>query len=357
MSLAVDIMKKYKSFSLDMKFDTGGQPTGLLGASGCGKSLTLKCIAGIETPDQGRIVLNGRVLYDSGKGINLLPRERHIGFMFQNYALFPNMTVGENIAIAIRDRKKRKPVTERMLEMFRLTGLYSSYPHQLSGGEQQRVALARILAYEPEMLMLDEPFSALDSFLKEQLQQELAEVLREFKGDILMVSHSRDELYHFCETIAVIYKGRILELGSKAGVFSNPEAVVTAKLTGCKNISRARKISDREVMALDWNISLRTDRQVEDDIRYVGIRAHNIRRALGPEEENLLKIGISGIYERPFENIVILYNGEYSPEDGRLWWIMPKQDWMEICREGKPGYISLPKEHILLLKDRKEYPV
>jgi len=363
MSLSINIIKKYKSFSLKINFCTDGKPTGLLGASGCGKSLTLRCIAGIETPDSGRIVLNDRVLYDSEQKINLPPRERNVGYMFQNYALFPNMTVGENIQIAVRNKKNKKEVTEQLLTMFRLTNRRDQYPHQLSGGEQQRVALARIMAYEPEMLMLDEPFSALDSFLKDQLQQELLELLKEYRGDILMVSHSRDELYRFCQNIAIVNKGRMIEFGAKAEVFTQPHNIITAKLTGCKNISKIKRISDYEVEALDWNIILQTGKFVEEDIRYVGIRAHNIKpvrelKIEGQNEaplvqayENVIKINMVGFSEGPFENSIIIRNSECSSEEGKLWWIVPKQTWKEQLHEQLPSHFSLPKESLLLLRE------
>ncbi len=350
MSLIVDISKKLKDFTLNINIDTGNIPTGLLGASGCGKSLTLKCIAGTATPDSGRIVLNDRVLYDSEKGINLPPQKRQVGLLFQNYALFPTMNVRENIGIAIKDKKNKDKVIDQMLEMFRIGSLRNRYPHQLSGGEQQRVAMARMMASGPEVMMFDEPFSALDSYLKDQLQQELLEVLKEFPGDVIMVSHSRDELYRFCKTIVVINHGQMIEIGDKEAVFGMPTDIATAKLTGCKNISRAKKVSEYKVEALDWNITLNTDRYVEDDISYVGIRAHNLKPVLDKQTENVLPVAISGFSEGPFENTIIINHG-YDNEDTRLWWIVSKQDWKERYQQKMPEQISLPKEHLLLLKN------
>ena len=174
MSLSVDIRKKLEGFTLDIAFRTENRVTGLLGASGSGKSMTLKCIAGIEQPDEGRIVLNERVLYDSEKGINLTPQKRRVGYLFQNYALFPNMTVETNIAVGLSGSKKEMEETVReMVLRFHLEGLEKRYPGELSGGQQQRVALARIMAYKPDVIMLDEPFSALDTWLREQLQMEV----------------------------------------------------------------------------------------------------------------------------------------------------------------------------------------
>ena len=170
MGLLVDIRKDFGPFRLNVNFEAGEGVTGLLGASGCGKSVTLRCIAGVERPDSGHIELNGRVLFDSKRRIDLSPQRRRVGCLFQNYALFPNMTVAANIAAGVRERGKRRAETERRMASFRLEECRGKYPRQLSGGQQQRAALARILASRPEALLLDEPFSALDSYLKGQIE-------------------------------------------------------------------------------------------------------------------------------------------------------------------------------------------
>lgn len=167
MKLDVQIKKILRDFVLNVEFSVRDEVFTLLGASGCGKSMTLKMIAGIETPDAGRIILNGRTLFDSAKKINLPPQARRVGYLFQNYALFPNMTVSENIlfaAVGTRDEKILR--LKENLTRFELDGLEKSYPHELSGGQAQRVAFARVLASHAEILLLDEPFSALDSHLK-----------------------------------------------------------------------------------------------------------------------------------------------------------------------------------------------
>ena len=196
MSLMVDIHKDLGRFRLDVSFETGGGVMGLLGASGCGKSMTLKCIAGIVTPDRGRIVLDGRTLFDSERHIDLPPQQRRVGYLFQHYALFPHMAVADNIAAGFRtrDRAERQRRSGELIRSLYLDGLEDKYPRQLSGGQQQRAALARILASDPEVLLLDEPFSALDSYLKWQVEGELAELLEGFAGPVLFVTHSRDEV-------------------------------------------------------------------------------------------------------------------------------------------------------------------
>lgn len=250
MSLSVHIRKKLGDFQLAVDLEHPGGITGLLGASGCGKSMTLKAIAGIEKPDEGRIVLDGRVLFDSEKKVNLKPQDRKVGYLFQNYALFPNMTVEKNILCGLsaeKDRGMRKKKMEDMLEKMDLSEQRKLYPAQLSGGQQQRTALARMLVSEPEVLLLDEPFSALDSYLRELLQIQVKDILAGYGKDVLLVSHSRDEVYYLCGRTAVMEKGRILKTDETKKLFADPGSRAGAMLTGCKNIAGARKIGEYEV--------------------------------------------------------------------------------------------------------------
>ena len=208
MSLLIDIEKRLGSFHLQVQLQAQDEVTALSGASGCGKSMTLKCIAGIVTPDRGRIVLNDRVLFDSAAHIDLPPQRRRMGYLFQNYALFPTMTVEKNILCAISGSKTEKGAAlSDAVRRFRLEGLEHHYPAQLSGGQQQRVALARILCAKPEAILLDEPFSALDSYLKWQLELELSDLLAAFRGPILWVTHDRGEVFRSCRQICVLDHG------------------------------------------------------------------------------------------------------------------------------------------------------
>lgn len=209
--LEVQIYKKLAEFDLDASFQVDDNILGLMGASGSGKSMTLKCIAGIETPDQGRIVLNGRVLFDSEKKINVPIQKRNVGYMFQSYALFPNMNVYENISVGLRARKVKDVdiVVQKVMQQFRVFELASRYPKQLSGGQRQRVALARLMAYEPDVLLLDEPFSALDEDLKEDLLQELKSELQISKP-VIFVSHDKEEVNYLCDLKYKIKQGEII---------------------------------------------------------------------------------------------------------------------------------------------------
>ena len=193
----ISAYKDWGSFTLDVKLHHRGGVLGILGASGCGKSKTLQCVAGIEKPDDGHISVGTRTLFDRKQGIDVPVAQRRVGYLFQHYALFPNMTVEENIRCGVRKvstKDEARKQVRSMMERMRLTGLEKQKPAELSGGQQQRVALARILVNEPDILLLDEPFSALDSYLKEQVITELKALLAEFPKDVILVTHSRDEL-------------------------------------------------------------------------------------------------------------------------------------------------------------------
>ena len=206
--------------------------------SGSGKSLLLRSLAGVESADEGKIVICGRTLLDTEQKICEKPQKRKVGYLFQNYALFPTMTVEENImaGLLVSPREKRQKAAQYM-EKFQLKGLEKRLPHELSGGQQQRAALARMMICEPEVLLLDEPFSALDVYLRDQLQREMMEFLKEYSGTVILVSHSRDEIYRMSEEMLVMDHGRIVGQGETKALFQNPRTKVTARLTGCKNIA------------------------------------------------------------------------------------------------------------------------
>lgn len=349
MALQVNIRKKFSGFELNVEFETKAGCMGILGASGCGKSMTLKCVAGIEKPDQGRIVLNGKVLFDSEKGINLPARERRTGYLFQNYALFPTMTVEENLFIVIPGKIRDKlPLVAEQLRRFQLEGLEKRYPSQLSGGQQQRVALARMLLYKPDIIMLDEPFSALDGFLKDTLQMEMLELIREYNGDVLMVSHSRDEIYKFCDHMMLLSEGKTILKGCTKDIFRRPERMEAAKLTGCKNISSIEKISDYELYACEWKIKLKTEEKIGDSVRYVGIRGHNLIPVQERSEENVMGIELAGFADTPFQRQYLFQNSD-DKTSSKIWWVQDKMDFEEGKIQNIPPFMKFPKEDLLLL--------
>lgn len=344
MALIVNIEKRLGAFCLKVNFEAEGGVLSLLGASGCGKSMTLKCIAGIEKPDRGRIVLNGRVLFDSEKKINLPPQKRSVGYLFQQCALFPNMTVSQNIRTGLRSKNNSEAVVRDMIRSMGLEGIEQKRPAQLSGGQQQRVALARILVNEPELLLLDEPFSALDSHLRFRLEQKVRDVIRSFGKPVLLVSHDRDEVYRLSDSVAIMREGCIETIGGKADVFANPTTRNGAILTGCKNISPLKKLGERRILALSWDMELETDTDV-GDAQYVGIRMHSV--SLGGEK-NSFPCRVDEVIENPFSYTVML-RSENHPDGDRIGWETEKKVWQNSSAEVLR--ISLPPQDILLLKE------
>ena len=324
MSLIVDIEKRLSAFTLRAQLEAEGGVVGLLGASGCGKSMTLKCIAGIETPDSGHIELDGVTLYDGKRRICLPPQQQHVGYLFQSYALFPNMTVHKNILCGLhgeRDRARREDEVARVAQLLQLTDLLERRPNQLSGGQAQRTALARILVSHPRLLMLDEPFSALDSHLRVRLQWELRELLAGLGQSTLLVTHDRNEAYHLCGEIAVMDAGRILAKKPTKALFADPGSVRAAQITGCKNIARARRAGEYELDVPDWGIRLTTALPVPDDVTAVGIRAHYFNPKTGV---NSAPVRLVDQMEEPFEWI-LTFRWENQPDDSpAIWWRVPK---------------------------------
>ena len=232
MSLSVDIEKKLGAFHLRSQFEAPDETMALLGASGCGKSMTLKCIAGIVTPDRGRIVLGGRVLFDSEKKINLPPQQRRVGYLFQQYALFPNMSVEQNILCGIRsgDKAEKRRVLAEKIRMFRLEGLEKKHPAQLSGGQQQRVAIARALATSPKILLCDEATSALDPTTTRSILALLKEINRTLGITIIVITHEMAVIEEICQRVAIIDSSRIAEVGAVDDVFTRPQSAMAKQL-------------------------------------------------------------------------------------------------------------------------------
>ena len=352
MSLQVSIKKKLGAFYLDVEFENDGGVLALLGASGSGKSMTLKCVAGIETPDEGRIILDGRTLFDSEAKINLSPRRRGIGYLFQNYALFPNMTVRQNIESGIRgNREQRRTVSDEKINQLYLAGLEDKYPHQLSGGQQQRVALARILASSPEMILLDEPFSALDSYLQWQLEMELVDALQQFGGMALYVSHSRDEVYRVCDNVCVINDGKSEAVAPVRELFQNPGTLSAALLSGCKNYTAIEKRGERSFAALDWGVTLASGREISDDIKYAGIRAHHVRLAGDGDEKNTVECSVARVTEELFGMTAMLRPTASTSESdfSKLRLETSKEEWRALGG-AETVTICLDPEAILLLR-------
>ncbi|MGH9407339.1 MAG: sulfate/molybdate ABC transporter ATP-binding protein [Terriglobia bacterium] len=355
MALEVEIQKRMKGFRLEVDFRAGARTVGVLGPSGSGKSMTLRCIAGHDVPDRGRILLNGRALFDSESGVNVVPRRRRMGFLLQDYALFPHMTVEENIAFGLRSiprREARRSVAEQIARL-QLSGLERRYPRQLSGGQQQRVALARALAIEPEVLLLDEPLSALDVHLRSQMEALLVETLSVFPGASLYVTHNLEEAYRIAEEIVVLSEGREIAVGPKEEIFRRPPNYTTAKVTGCKNFSRARIGPGDTVDALDWGCALRVETAAARPCGWVGIRAHHLGFSEGPAAENTFPCKLIRAIEGPFR--MTLYLSLLLPGSPRahhhLQAEVTKEAWELLKAHDSPLYVHLDPARLMLMKD------
>lgn len=346
MALSVDIEKKCGDFTLRVAFETQKEVFAILGASGCGKSLTLKCIAGIEKPDKGRIVLDGRVLFDSDKKIDVPTRKRNVGYLFQDYALFPHMTVLENIMCGAAD----KALAEDYVRRFYLEGKEHLYPEQLSGGQKQRVALARMLVAKPELIMLDEPFSALDNYLKMNLEREVMKVLDSYDKSVLFVSHDRNEVYRMTDRIAVMEDGRIADIQGKKELFDKPKTLAATLLTGCKNITRLEKLDDGTFVSLDWGIRLKTNMAADTNYAYAGFRAHYFEQVSSMEEYNVLECEVLRVIEDTFSMVVLFCHagcvaeGDYSV----LTLDVPKDKWENMKKDRI--FLRIPEDKLILME-------
>ena len=276
--LFVDIQKNYGDFSLDINLEVHNKPLGLLGVSGSGKSMTLRCIAGLEVPDRGLISINNQIWFDARHKINIPSSQRRVGFVFQDYALFPHLTVRQNITFGVQNLPLIEQIerVDFQIQQMQLQGWEDYYPVQLSGGQQQRVALARALVMNPEILLLDEPFSALDTQLRSKMEKNLMEALAIYDGMTVMVSHNLEELYRICHDLLVISDGQVLASGHKQKIFHSPTTYEIARLTGCKNFSSVEIVSPYSVKALDWDCNLILEKAIASQVNYVGIRAHQL---------------------------------------------------------------------------------
>ena len=347
MSLEVTIAKRFEGFTLHADFTAGNTAAAILGASGCGKSMTLRCIAGVVKPDSGRIVLDGRVLFDSEKGIDLPPQQRNVGLLFQNYALFPNMTVEQNILCALKKEKDpaaRKAACGSALRAMRLEELAHRLPSELSGGQQQRAALARLLAGRPRILMLDEPFSALDSYLREEVEGEVGSLFSNFDGTAMLVTHDRNEAYRLCREMIVMDSGEVLRAGTTKEVFADPRRLTAARLTGCKNILPCVRVDEHHVRLTGWERELTVALPVPEGCCAVGIRAHDFAPEAA-DGENRMPVQVGASSENPFDWNMICTAAD---DAGKLWWKVSKTTLSSPPPQA-PAYLRVAPENIMPL--------
>jgi molybdate transport system ATP-binding protein len=358
--LEVKIKRALDGFNLDVAFSVNKEILSILGPSGSGKTMTLLCIAGLVRPDEGYISLNGRVLFDSANNICLPAQIRKIGFVFQNYALFPHLTVADNIAYGIRNLSKQviQDRVTQLLKIIHIEGLGHRYPGELSSGQQQRVALARAIAPEPEVLLLDEPFSALDTPRRERLEYELLTLHQFYKGDILFVTHDLAQGYKLSSRLAIYEAGRMVQCDSKHDVISAPNNRTVARLIGVKNILEGHIVRiDRSnvwvsvpelgeplkvVNGKYTNISI--DQRV-----LIGIRPEYIRIA-DNQGENTLSCQVG----RLVEGVASIHCHFYADTDETRKYrfeVNLPGSFINVIQEGRSCYLRLPPERLVIVPE------
>ena len=359
MALEVQIEKRLLAYTLSVAFATGAKTLAVLGPSGAGKTMTLRCIAGLERPDSGRIVLNNRVLFDSARNINVPSRDRGVGLLFQSYALFPHLTVAENIAFGL-DRiapYERLTRTREQIAALRLDGLENRRPRELSGGEQQRAALARALATAPEALLLDEPLSALDTHLRSQIEHQLLDTLSAYRGAALLVTHNIEEAYRLGSDLLVLSHGQSSAFGAKEEIFRHPPTVEVARLTGCKNFSAARNISTNEIEATNWRCRLHVTQTIARPATQVGIRAHQIdfleSHSSSDAAENVFPCWPIGASETPFRITLYLklHNAPTANDHPDLQAEVFKEKFQQFKDAPLPWHVRLAPDSLIIFPE------
>jgi molybdate transport system permease protein len=357
--LEIQIAKKLPDFTLDVSFATDNTPLSILGPSGAGKTMLLRCIAGLEHPDQGRIVLNGRQLFGADRKIAIPARERRVGMLFQHYALFPHRTVAENVAFGIAGlpREEQANRATALMERVHISDLSKRYPRELSGGEQQRAALARALATEPEALLLDEPLSALDTHLRSQMEAQLQETFAAYQRPVLVVTHNIEEAYRLGDRLLVLSRGCIAALGAKEQIFRHPPTLEVAQLTGCKNFSRAKAISQTAIEALDWGCRLNVAQPIAGTPAHVGIRAHHIdfvEAANGSSVgDNVFPCWLVRLSETPFRTTLFLrlHQPGGNSTEYNLQAEVFKEKWERFRDRPFPWHVRLSPDSLFLLPE------
>jgi ABC-type sulfate/molybdate transport systems ATPase subunit len=354
LELLVEVEKEMRGFKLQVAFTAGPAPLGILGPSGAGKSMLLRMIAGLERPGRGRIVLDGRTLFDSAAKVDVPSRARRIGLLMQDYALFPHLTVEQNIAFGLHrlaPAARRERVRALMAEA-QLAGLERRQARQLSGGQQQRAALMRALAPEPRAILLDEPLTALDVHLRSQMEKLVIETLTDFQGVSLYVTHNLEEAYRVASQLAVMEHGRKIAFGPKEEIFRNPRTYNVALYTGCKNFSAARPAADNKVEATEWGATLTAARPLPNPVCYAAIRAHHLALVEDAAQPNTLPCTLSRMTEGPFRNTLYLKLAASgaAPRPYHLQAEVTREVWLKWKEIPQPWPVCLHPERLMLLE-------
>lgn len=362
-NLIVDIEKQLKDFTLRVNFTCDRNPLGILGASGAGKTTIMRCLAGLETPDRGKIVLNNRVLFDSQQKINLPIRDRNCGLLFQDYALFPHLTVAENVAFGLDSRlsqREQHQAISQQLYLVELSHLSDRYPHQLSGGQQQRVALARLRASQPEIMLLDEPFSALDTYLRHKQEKLLRQSLQTYPGITILITHNLEEAYRICPNLLVLDRGKAIANDTKANIFHHAPNLRTAQVTNCKNFSDAQIVNHQEIYAINWQCNLVIDallpsaqKRPQNKFK-IGIRAHQIvletNSKIPENQPNVFNCWLAG-YSETQHRVTCYLKLHQPPQDAADYHLQVEilQDkWQCLQHKSLPWQVQLKPERIMV---------
>lgn len=353
--LAVELHHSLPDFDLDVKFQTESGIMAILGASGTGKSMLLRLIAGLERPDQGRIALGQQIFCDTNLGRHQPSRSRRVGIVFQNYALFPHLTVADNIAFGLPPHLSAMERDRRItnwLEHVQLPEIGDRYPHQLSGGQQQRVALVRALASDPEILLLDEPFSALDQHLYRSLAQALARVLQDYRGLTFLVTHRIDLAYRLCPRWLALDRGQIIANGTREQLWRQPQSLTLAQLLGCENIAPVQRSRDRLHIPA-WNHSFNLPTQPEYEITHAGLRATTVGAALSAQQTSPatgLLCWVVRREEMPDRVVLYLEVRASTRNTGNLLHAnLTPGRWRQLSGQPQPWQLQLTPEDYLLL--------
>lgn len=324
MGVKVDLKKRYseaevkrkksikKAFTLDVSFEMKNELVVLFGPSGSGKTTLFKCISGITEPDSGKITVGNKVYFDKDQKINLPIQKRNLGYVFQNYTLFPHMNVRKNIEHGLKewDKEEREKRVMEMLNLLHIEELENRYPSQLSGGQKQRVALARALAPMPGILLLDEPFSALDMKIRTRLAEKIKNLQNKIGIPLLFITHNLEEVFLLADRIIILHDGKIQQFGTLEEIFYHPENLHVAELTGILNIFYDAYVEERDeeskrtmLKSGDMKIKIKSPNFKEGDKVSWGIHPENItllRADSGSEdqEENIYSAHANSIINK-----------------------------------------------------------
>ena len=326
----------------------------------------MRCINLLERPTSGRILIDG-VDVTNYQGRDLRRLREGIGMIFQNFSLFQQRTVLDNVMFPLTIRGEKKDAAKKraleLLDVVELADKAHRYPSELSGGQQQRVALARMLAARPGILMLDEPFSALDSHLKGVLEQNLVSLFEAFEGTILYVSHDIDESLRFCDRIAVVDAGRIVEMDRGRELVNRPQSVAGLKLSGCKNAPAAEYAGPHAVHVPPWGIDVHTAQEVPRDVKCLGLRAFYVERAEGPGE-NCYRVRVDRVSDARFERMALLGFLDRDDADGaavafetnemsylhqHMFWRVSMREGVALPEVGERLWVRIPPDKVYLV--------